>query len=626
MNGIAAYISWQAPAAARFRVEAMLARMAFRGEEQRIVLATDRAALGSVGPAGERAGTLDWPDLRCVADLRLDNRNDLKGVFGSEGGPELSDIDLLLLGYRRWGVQLAEHLAGDFAFVIWDGRHRSVYAARDPFGVRTLFYEAREGHCALASEIDTLVLSEGGPRELEEDVVLDYLLNDPRGRRETFYQGIRRVQPGHWLLAGAGSLREERYWKPPRWPLRLASGREYAAEFRRHFGQAVEARLDRARPTVAQLSGGLDSSSIVCMAEELYRRQPQRPPLYAASAVYPGLPCDESAYLNVLARKIRFPIIRWNARQITLLPNMDAAIGLAHPWDDAGSKEVPGDQRLALQVGARTVLSGFGGDQLLFEHGVYRDLAQQQRWLALVLDACARQYSSQGRLEVLSDALRGAVPASLRRLYREWRPAAVGAPDWLSIRLRERWFARDFRSTGDHRERFTSHCQEATWNWLTSPRFWWLLEEQVLSAARRGLEVRFPYLDSRLARLVLSVPYEFRLPAGRMKRLLRQAMRGLVPPAILNRRRITTFESMVHTHYPNSRGELQRVLAGAEWFSHPYLDRSGVQALFDLLATDCAHSPASWGAMCNLFDMAQLEVWLRGLHNSGVLQLQGAIH
>ena len=163
----------------------------------------------------------------------------------------MTDAKLLLRGYQRWGTALAEHLEGDFAFVIWDERRRVLYAGRDPFGVRTLFYRVGKDGCAFASEVDPLV--EAGDA-LEEEVVLDYLLHDHSCPRQTFFRDVLRVQPGHWLLASPDSIVELRYWHPPPCPLRLETEREYAGEFRRLFRHAVDVRLDRDCPTVTQLS------------------------------------------------------------------------------------------------------------------------------------------------------------------------------------------------------------------------------------------------------------------------------------------------------------------------------------------------------------------------------------
>src|SRR5437870_2811120 len=136
MNGLAVAISWDRDASAAPRVQCLLERMAHRGREGGAVFTSPWAALGATGAAEARrpGATAAHSGLWCVADARLDNCAELAGVLACPG-PRPSEVELLLLGYERWGVELANHLAGDFAFVIWDKRQRTVYAARDPFGV-----------------------------------------------------------------------------------------------------------------------------------------------------------------------------------------------------------------------------------------------------------------------------------------------------------------------------------------------------------------------------------------------------------------------------------------------------------------------------------------------------------
>src|SRR5262249_55808535 len=141
-------------------------------------------------------------------------------------------------------------------------------------------------------------------RRLDDRTVFDYLLDEPRFARETFFQGVHRLLPGHWLFADGKSVRQERYWQPhPR--TAACEIPECHREFRRLFEKAVEDRLDSDRPIIAHLSGGLDSSSIVCVADAIYRRNGvKRPPLVTASAVFPGLDCDETAYIDAVARHV----------------------------------------------------------------------------------------------------------------------------------------------------------------------------------------------------------------------------------------------------------------------------------------------------------------------------------
>src|SRR5262249_5571207 len=156
--------------------------------------------------------------------------------------------------------------------------------------------------------------------------------------------------------------------------------------------------------------------------------------------------------------------------------------------------------------GVAAVLSGFGGDELLFERGIFRDLALSGRWLELLHQArLAPRYSVRSAGFFLQDALRALLPDALRQLYRRRRPRpSRSPPNWLGPVLRE-VFEREQAAS------FLIPCwdratqtQRFTWHWLTRPNLWWSLELQTLRAARQGVEMRFPYLDRRLADFVLA--------------------------------------------------------------------------------------------------------------------------
>src|SRR5262249_11487151 len=152
------------------------------------------------------------------------------------------------------------------------------------------------------------------------------------------------------------------------------------------------------------------------------------------------------------------------------------------------------------------VLSGFGGDELLFERGVFRDLAARGSWLELLRQArLAPRYSVRTASFFVWDALRSLIPSFIRRVVRAWRPRALKPPpDWLGPQLKES-FSRE-QAEGGPMFRWDGSCQtqEFTWHWLTRPNLWWSVELQTLRAAHQGVEMRFPYLDSRLADFVLT--------------------------------------------------------------------------------------------------------------------------
>lgn len=555
-------------------------------------------ALGSLTDADEPSNT-------CIADVRLDNRAELSQLLGNCASQ--SDWELLSRGYGRWGTELADRLRGDFALAIWDPTRRALYAARDPFGVRPLYYCAVQSWLVVASEIESILATGVADRRLEDVAILEFLKGEHFHLRETFFANVYRVLPGHWLLADSHSIREERYWKPPRGDLRLQPD-DYPREFRKLFQTAVADRLESDSPIAAQLSGGLDSSSIVCMVEEIAgSAKGGAPELHTVSAVYPDLECDESRWIDEVAKSVRFPSHRWDGTEPSPLSPKNAS--MVHPWGGTWGGSMDGDLRLARQLGAAVLLSGFGGDELLFERGVFRDLAKHGRWFRLLRETVLgpRVYSSRRGAEFIADAFRSTIPGRVRRAYRRIRPRPPAtAPAWLGFTLRPFWLPAAPAVQSD----LADETRQCLWNWLTNPNLWWSVELQVQRAARYGLEMRFPFLDRRLADFVLGIPYEHRLPGGRMKRLLRNAMTGTVPSAILRRRRVTAFDCLAGLSVNRHGAQLRNLFSGERWLNAPYVNQKAVGALFqtvDKSGSKCSNWPLS--AM--LLKFAQLELWLR---------------
>lgn len=616
MVGIAAAICWDGDPSAREFVHRMLDCLRHRGERREVACAGPGVCLGIVRggpepplPAG---GGVENPGRpRCLADARIDNRQEFDASANQEDNQEL-----LARGYEQWGTDLAARLQGDFALLVWDPQRRALHAARDPFGARPLYYVASPKRILLASEVDAL-LAAGTAAELDDRVVLDYLMGEHGHGSATFFRDVCRVRPGYWLQATADGLREQRYWQPPRHTLRLHQPRAYAAAFRQLFRAAVADRLSGPGPVVAHLSGGLDSASIVCMADDVLRTAGgQRSAVHVVSAVYPGLECDERLWIDAVTSRVGFPAHRWDAS--APVPLEAPAACAAHPRAGLTPSEPNGDLRFALEVGATAVLSGFGGDELLFERGVFRDLAAGGHWVTLVAQTllAPQLYTARSASFYFGDAVRALLPAWLRRAYRRLRPRQKPPPLWLGPRLRAVWGESPAEPAPALPGGATREC---SWQWLTSPNLWWSVELQVCRAAQLGLEMRFPFLDRRLADFVLAVPAEQRLPRGLMKQLLRQAMRGTLPAKIIRRRSVTTFDCLADRDYQYNKAWIHTILAEERWESAGLIDRDALRNFADILdktGTECSNCPS----LAVLREIVQLELWLRSLRNRPPVQ------
>ena len=254
-----------------------------------------------------------------AADVRLDNRPDLLHTL--QAAPDTQDAELIRLAYLRWGTDCVLHLKGDFAFVLWDETKSRWFAAVDRMGARPLFYTRipldvagqHPATLAFASEIKALMALPGVRKRarLNDAFLADWLTLRYLDSSSTVYVDVFALPPAHTLLldvepthrkdAASGTLQLQRYWHYDLGDtLNLTDDAAYIEAFRHHFIQAVQERARTPHPILANLSGGLDSSSIVGVLQHLHK---QLPPIHTVSARFEHPQAEEGRYIDaVIAR------------------------------------------------------------------------------------------------------------------------------------------------------------------------------------------------------------------------------------------------------------------------------------------------------------------------------------
>jgi asparagine synthase (glutamine-hydrolysing) len=510
------------------------------------MLRTTREAEREIQPLATADG-----DLVLTADARLDNREALIVALGLRGSPheDITDADLILASYRSWGERCVEHWIGDFGLVIWDSLRRRLFCARDPFGVKPLYYHYTPGRLfAFASEVETLLVLEDVPDEIDEFEVARHLFI-PLGSdvSATYYRQVRRLMPAHVLVVSDQHLETHRYWQlDPTRELRLSSDGEYAEALRETFVEAVRCRLRSATPVASMLSGGIDSASITCVAANLLEDVGRSSSLHTLSAVYPSVPSsDEREFIEDVLRKYRMVphfLAADAVNPIAAIDRMNRLVGGANwganlylNWMLYG---------VAAEAGAGVVLEGFDGDSTL-SHGTgyLTELAMAGRWLKLALTSIP--YSRRRGRRVVSsylDLVRyglrhpsrdTAVGSLVRRLRgRRGKEARPDRPPTDRNLLLNADFARRFsdRAAADPDPPMTE--REFHLRKLTAPVLFEVVGWLEACAAGRGVEVRLPFCDIRLAELCLSIPPDQKIRRGWTRFVMRRAMEGFLPPAL----------------------------------------------------------------------------------------------
>jgi asparagine synthase (glutamine-hydrolysing) len=558
------------------------------------MLRTTREAEREIQPLATADG-----DLVLTADARIDNREALIVALGLRGSPreDITDADLILASYRSWSERCVEHWIGDFSVVIWDSRRRRLFCARDPFGVKPFYYHyTPERLFAFASEVETLLVLEDVPDEIDEFEVARHLLV-PLGSdlSATYYKHVRRLMPAHVLVVSDHDFETHRYWRlDPTRELHLSNDGEYAEGLRETFSEAVRCRLRSATPVASMLSGGIDSATIACVAADLIEKSGQGPSLHTLSAVYPGVPkSDEREFIEDVLRKYRMVphfLAADAVNPIAGIDRMNRLVGGANWGANLYLNWVL--YGIAAEAGARVVLDGFDGDSTL-SHGTgyFSELAMTGRWLKLALTSIP--YSRRQGRQVVSDYLTmarfglrhpsrdTAVGSLVRRLRRRKREGA--RPERAPINrhlVLNADFARRFSDRVVEGPAPATTERELHLRKLNAPVLFEIVGWLEACAAGRGVEVRLPFCDIRLAELCLSFPPDQKIRRGWTRYAMRRAMEGILPTSLQWRKGKTGLHSGWASAWRSTQdGRIEAILAEPSPAVRRYLDPARVLEL-----------------------------------------------
>ncbi len=569
------------------------------------------------------------PDESCgiVADARLYNGEDVLTRLGEVSWfhREPSDAETILAAYERWGEGLLDIIDGDFAFAIWDGRAQRLFAARDPFGVKPFFYRQDGKRFLFGSEPKQILVMPEIAAEPDDLIVGEYLLDRFQESERTCFRGICRLKPAHFLMATPEGVVQNQYWKPDRAKeIHYPNPREYFDHFRELFEQAVAKRLQTDFPVAVELSGGYDSSSIVMMAKGIYGNGKKGlPPLETISATYGDLPCNESEYIRAVAEEIPFrshlfcPLGESSGEgaDFSIRDLIEDMRQGDSPDGDLARARTLKSARILSGFGARTLITGLGGDELATEPDYLLDLVSRKKFMR-VLQECmivSRTYESETFAGLLWVALKSLAPEPIKHLYRMARGSRrLGLPAWINPEF-ARFYTRSARVSSPPGSGFKSLAQGSIFQWLTSARNCWGLEQSECQGAYNGFEVRHPFFDRPLAEFVLQIPFDQRISSeGEFKYILRQALSSHLPEKVLIRNNKVTFCSYFNHLTAKWKPRLEKaVFSSASWASAPYVDKQKAALLF---RGTVPQKDTFWRISNRPFwAIGTLELWLRSL-------------
>lgn len=577
---------------------------------------TRQAAAGilrwEVNARDRRLAPLWLPErqLLIAGDVRLYNRGEVAAALGlPPTWRDLTDLQLTAEAVARWGEDTPRRLRGDFAFAVWNEQARTLTAARDQMGVRPL-YHRREGNVVyLASDVSLLLPLMARPFDtIDDQKILERFIPLPRSHERTYFRGVSMLRPGHTITFTDRTESASRYWS---WrgagdAPASRSYRDVCVDLDNTFTSAVRDRLESDAPLVAHASGGFDSSAILMICDEIYRAERSRPALVTASALTRGHPSDDSRYMEAVAARTLFERVTWNALDPDL-SDIDAP-HIAFPGMRRGIGGGPRREfTIARQRGARILLSGTGGDSIMFAFGILRDLLRHGRWTELANEVFRGSFRRV--LSRLARASLGVLPPPLAlRWARQLFGRSGKAPRWLGPRLRACYPLplEDLEIVGGLG---LSHLSCESWARITSPQFAMAVDSAVVRGTLEGVEVRAPFLDFRLIEQILSVPWPDRVPRGDFRRLGRDAIGHRLPAVFSEREDQGSWSSVWAASARHLFPATRRMLTDGVWLSAPYIEHDCARQMLN--ATEAAGPRADHNTSILVSEFGVLEAWLR---------------
>jgi asparagine synthase (glutamine-hydrolysing) len=559
MSGIAAVLNFDGSPVARSELERVANVLKPYGADRQAILTRENAGfvfcLDSATPEDffERQPVILANRIILLFDGRIDNRLELSQSLRIPANDllSMSDSMLALRLFDRWSERGFERILGDFAIIIMDLQSRRLICARDQMGLRVLHYYCSRDQFAAATVPEALFALSWVPRILNEDKVGDTLVQRGLNGETTYYKQIYRVLPGSFVSVQGRSVSKHQFWDPVNIPdVRFKNDPDYVEAFKEYLYTAVSARLRSRRVPCSTLTGGLDSSSISVIAADILAGKGSKLNTFTAVPEHGfsreelrGRYFDETPYVRLIAETnpnivphfitpTQGPILQKIAEQIRVggAPSGGILNGLWVMDILAAARSAGHNVMLGGEMGNFTM--SYGGS------GLYAALLRTGRWWRLLGEIRA---SGHRRTRVIrSLTIAPFVPARLYRRYKQWRRGVH--PPWQDFSAIHPEFAarsgvvdrasreylpfdapppRDDKLGRIH----DFHCFSETADWFAKVR-----------AAFR-VDIRTPAFDRRLVEYCLAIPTDQYLNRGCDRWLIRRAMNGRLPDAVLQNKK-----------------------------------------------------------------------------------------
>jgi asparagine synthase (glutamine-hydrolysing) len=532
-----------------------------------------------------------------------------------------TDCEVVIHAYEEYGMDCVKKFNGMWAFAIWDTKLEQLFASRDRLGIKPFYYYVDKKSFVFASEIKAILVDVSIPRVPNDSIIFDFLAFENSEyidhMEDTFFAGVKKLMPAHNLsINKKGDIRIERYWDLNSGnKIAMISDDEAASKFYGLFEDSVRLRLQSDVPVGTCLSGGLDSSSIVCVINKLIKEKRTdtvgigtRQKTF--SACFKEKYCDESEYfLSVIERT--------NVDAHKIYPENENLFNLVGKFvSDQGEPVSSTSQwaswlvmKLASENGVKVVLNGQGADEILAGYSSYffanaKDIAKSLNLVRLYNEIrCISEnhgYSKGWVTKQIADEYLPIHP--LRRMRQMCGYDGSVFPKWLN---------EDFGTNFVHKKRIehwsNSHLDNSLYHYLTCERLPSLLRYEDRNSMAFSVESRLPFLDYRLVEYCFSLPADQKVRAGVGKIVLRNALKEILPGNVTKRIKkigfLTPEKEWLGKRYANN---VREIINSKSFKERGYFDIKNTSEHYESFVTGL---PVN---MRPIWKYVNLELWFRG--------------
>jgi asparagine synthase (glutamine-hydrolysing) len=511
-----------------------------------------------------------------------------------------SDSEIALHLYEKLGTQCLQRLRGEFAFVLWDSINNTIFAARDRFGIKPLFFAQRDDTIYLASEAKALFAA-GVPARWDCESV--YNSAGISGQNRTLFDGVFQIPPGHFMLATEKDIQVTRYWDFD-YPREVADtpqrcDKEYEEEFTSVFEEAVKLRLRADVPVACYLSGGIDSCAVLALASRHHQG-----PLRAFTITFDHEEYNEDKVAKEMAMRVGADFCPVLARSDDLADHFSDAIAQAETL----AVNTHGVAKYLLSRAVReaqfkVVLTGEGSDEILGGYMHFRRDMQSANTDAHPAEGTASSlpptYGSETS-DGYSPLLNGkefslGVARKLLGFVPNWMEIAWDISTTMHSVQSDRFIAEgknhdgfrnffiDLDIPGQLTGRHPLHQSLYLWSKTRLPNYLLTVLGDRMEMGN-SVEGRLPFLDHHVVEMARSLPVSQKIRGGTHKYILRQAMRETITPTVFRRPK-QPFWSPPASLNPSGRFNtlMQDLLRGPVLRSMPFFDQPKVVRMLDAL-------------------------------------------